>query len=333
MDALKCRAFLATAELGSMSAAAESLGYTQSGITRMIRSLEEELGFPLLIREKNGTALTGNGREMLPAIHDIVRAEERAQQTALEINHITRGVLTIGGYFSISALILPRILSVYRSRYPGIVIRLQEGGNREMAKWLTERSVDICFCARPEKDISCDWIEYFQDELVAWIPKSDPDSALRAFPLKRLEKRPLIQTLPNHDTDLDRLLKKNHLHPDIRFTTRDTYTTYNMVAAGLGISFDQRLNAKRWSGDVVEVPFDPPQYISLGIAVPSLKELSPAARKFIDCLDESPHLRSYADNPEADCPDADCPDAGCPDTDCPDADCPDAGCPDQPSAS
>ena len=43
MDALKCRAFLATAELGSMSAAAESLGYTQSGITRMIRSLEEEL--------------------------------------------------------------------------------------------------------------------------------------------------------------------------------------------------------------------------------------------------------------------------------------------------
>ena len=97
MDALKCRAFLATAELGSMSAAAESLGYTQSGITRMIRSLEEELGFPLLIREKNGTALTGNGREMLPAIHDIVRAEERAQQIALEINHITRGVLTIGG--------------------------------------------------------------------------------------------------------------------------------------------------------------------------------------------------------------------------------------------
>lgn len=286
MDALKCRAFLATAELGSMSAAAESLGYTQSGITRMIRSLEEELGFPLFVREKAGVALTGNGRQMLPAIHDIVRADEKAQQIALEINHITRGVLTIGGYFSISALILPQILSVYRSRYPGIVIRLQEGGNREMAKWLTERSVDVCFCAMPEKDVICDWIEFFQDELVAWIPKSDPDSKLSSFPLKKLEKKPLIQTLPNHDTDLDRLLKVNRFKPDIRFTTRDTYTTYSMVAAGLGISFDQKLNSKRWHGDVAEIPFDPPQYISLGIAVPSMKELSPAALRFIECVEE-----------------------------------------------
>lgn len=285
MDYLKCKAFLATAELGSMSAAAESLGYTQSGITRMIRSLEEELGFPLFIREKNGTMLTGNGKEMLPAIRDIVRAQERAQQTALEINHITRGVLTIGGYFSISSMILPKILSVFRSRYPGIIIRLQEGGNREMARWLNERSVDLCFCAMPEKDVVCEWIEFFRDELVAWVPKSDPDSALKSFPLKMLEKKPMIQTLPNQDTDLDRLLKVNRLKADIRFTTRDTFTTYNMVAAGLGISFDQRLNSRQWSGAVAEIPFDPPQYISLGIAAPSLKELSPAARKFIECIE------------------------------------------------
>ncbi len=286
MDSLKCRAFLAVAELGSMSAAADTLGYTQSGITRMIHSLEEELGFPLFIREKSGVVLTGNGREMLPAVHDIVRADERAQQIALEINHITRGVLTIGGYFSVSALILPQILSVFQSRYPGIVIRLQEGGNREMAKWLNDRSVDICFCAMPGKDVSCDWIDFFQDELVAWVPKSDPDSSLSSFPLKRLEEKPLIQTLPNQDTDLDRLLRENHLNPDVHFTTRDTYTTYNMVAAGLGISFDQKLNSRQWSGDVAEIPFDPPQYISLGIAVPSLKEISPAARKFIECVQE-----------------------------------------------
>ena len=74
MDALKCRAFLATAELGSMSAAAESLGYTQSGITRMIRSLEEELGFPLFVREKAGVALTGNGKEYEENVHEACAA-------------------------------------------------------------------------------------------------------------------------------------------------------------------------------------------------------------------------------------------------------------------
>ncbi|MFQ6976252.1 MAG: LysR family transcriptional regulator [Oscillibacter sp.] len=52
MEAVKCEAFLAAAELGSLTATAELLGYTQSGVTRMIGTLEEELGFPLFLRSK-----------------------------------------------------------------------------------------------------------------------------------------------------------------------------------------------------------------------------------------------------------------------------------------
>lgn len=55
MEAVKCEAFLAAAELGSLTATAELLGYTQSGVTRMIGTLEEELGFPLFLRSKKGT--------------------------------------------------------------------------------------------------------------------------------------------------------------------------------------------------------------------------------------------------------------------------------------
>ena len=54
MEAVKCEAFLAAAELGSLTATAELLGYTQSGVTRMIGTLEEELGFPLFLRSKKG---------------------------------------------------------------------------------------------------------------------------------------------------------------------------------------------------------------------------------------------------------------------------------------
>ena len=58
MEAVKCEAFLAAAELGSLTATAELLGYTQSGVTRMIGTLEEELGFPLFLRSKKGVQLT-----------------------------------------------------------------------------------------------------------------------------------------------------------------------------------------------------------------------------------------------------------------------------------
>ena len=85
----------------------------------------------------------------------------------------------------------------------------------------------------------------------------------------------------------DRLLEQHDLHPQTCFTTRDGFTTYNMVEAGLGVSFNQRLISRKWSGTVAEVPFDPPQFVTLGISVPSLKEASPAAKKFIACAIET----------------------------------------------
>jgi len=287
MDAVKCGALLSAADLGSMTAAAEKLGYTQSGITRMVRSLEEELGFPLLVRGKGGVELTENGKLMLPALREIVRAEENARQLGAEICGVATGVLTIGSYYSVSALVMPAVLSRFEALYPGIRVRIQEGGNREMAEWLGEKAVDCCFGAEPAGDVCCDWIPVFRDELVAWLPKSSPRAAERAFPLRGLEAEPFIQTSPDRDTDQDRLLREYDLHPDIRFTTRDGFSTYNMVASGLGVSFNQKLISRAWSGGVAELPFDPPQYIFLGIAVPSLREASPAAKKFIACVKET----------------------------------------------
>ena len=57
---------------------------------------------------------------------------------------MSKGSLTIGCYYSISALWMPEILTAFRARYPGVTVRMQEGGNLEMARWLNERSVDCC---------------------------------------------------------------------------------------------------------------------------------------------------------------------------------------------
>ena len=63
MDATKCEAILIAAETGSLTAAAERLGYTQSGITRMLGSLENEVGFSLFVRSKGFAA--GCSREVI----------------------------------------------------------------------------------------------------------------------------------------------------------------------------------------------------------------------------------------------------------------------------
>ena len=71
MDSVKCQALLLAIQYGSLTAAGKELGYTQSGMTRMIRSLEKEIGFP---RNKQGVRPSANGQQMVPVFQEVVRA-------------------------------------------------------------------------------------------------------------------------------------------------------------------------------------------------------------------------------------------------------------------
>ena len=71
MDTSRYQAFLSAAETGSIKNAAEELGYTPSGVSQLIKALEEELGFTLLYRSKKGVSLTLEGRRLRPTIREI----------------------------------------------------------------------------------------------------------------------------------------------------------------------------------------------------------------------------------------------------------------------
>lgn len=83
MDSIKCQALLLAIQHGSLTAAGKELGYTQSGITRMIQSLEEEIGFPLLVRNNQGVQPSANGRQMMPVFQEVVRASQKPSTSAL----------------------------------------------------------------------------------------------------------------------------------------------------------------------------------------------------------------------------------------------------------
>ena len=99
MDTEKCRALIAALELGSLTAAAESLGYTPSGISRMMAALEDEMGFPLLIRNRGGVAPTEDCKSMLPLMRDFVYMGRRCVQQAASLRGIKIGKLTIGNTY------------------------------------------------------------------------------------------------------------------------------------------------------------------------------------------------------------------------------------------
>ena len=281
MDTEKCQVLLKIIDSGSFSKAAEQLGYTPSGINRMVKSMEEETGFPLFSRTSQGVTLTSEGQRLLPIFQELTHWQKQLQELCTDIRGLSIGHLTIGTYYSTAACWLPKIIQAFQASWPGIQIDLWEGGNSDLVQRLESHQLDCCFFS--EYHGQGDWIPLQQDELVAWLPKDHPLAKGCSFPLEALNGAPFIQPLPEQNTDLERLLTSHQLTPQIRFTTSDNYTAYSMVAAGLGISLNNALMAQNWTGPVVTLPFDPPQHITLGIALPSLVQASPALKKFIAC--------------------------------------------------
>ena len=156
----------------------------------------------MLIRTQYGVRLTADGKAMLPALHNIVKAQQIAAEQGAAIRGVIQGSLNIGSYYSVSAA------------------------------WLNEGSIDCSLSARPTKGTVYDWIPLARDELFVWLPPTHAAASRSDFPIPELDHAPFIITLPEHDTDIDRFLQNHQIQPDIQFTTADPYTTYCMVEGG-----------------------------------------------------------------------------------------------------
>ena len=96
MEKSKIRIFLYVVDSGSLTKAAAAFGYTTSGISHMMAALEEEVGFPLLVRSKSGVVPTDNASRLIPIMRSQVSWDEQLQQTISEISGMNSGSITGG---------------------------------------------------------------------------------------------------------------------------------------------------------------------------------------------------------------------------------------------
>lgn len=285
MDIEKCRALLCTLETGSLSAASEELGYTPSGISRMMASLEEETGFELLIRSRNGIKPTENCKKLLPIIREMVSLGDRYKQTADEIKGLVSGTVTVGNTYLSYYSWLARLIADFGRNYPNITVRIIEGTSSELITAIEEQRADFCIISHRSGDY--DWIHLKNDEMVAWVPPNHKLAAGKTFPLKAVTKEPFIEIFPGQETDNSLMFASNHIKPNTKYVSLDSAVAYSMVEAGLGISTANAIVSDALNGDVNVLPLDPPQIVDIGVAIPREKNLSPAAKHFVDFAKKS----------------------------------------------
>lgn len=106
--------------LGSFTKAAHALGYTQSSISQMMASLEEELSFKLLIRSRNGITLTQEGQQLYPFLEQVLHSYEAMEEKAREIRGLETGVIRVGTISSITCRWMPPLIKGFKARYPNV---------------------------------------------------------------------------------------------------------------------------------------------------------------------------------------------------------------------
>lgn len=281
MESSRCKAFLTAAETGSFSRAAEILSYTPSGVSQLVKAFENELGFNLLIRSKKGVALTDDGQRILPAVKNFLMQENRIYEIAAEINGLVIGNVNIAAYSSISAHWLAGVIKEFQEDYPNVKIKLLEGVRQEVSGWIEDKSADVAFLSY-KPDMEYDWIPLAEDRMLAILPKNHPLSEAESYPIHNCETEDFIMPSFGHDDDVTELFAYYHLNPQIKFSTLEYTAAMSMIEKGLGMGIMNELITENWECDVVRIPLDPPECITLGIAVPSLDNTSPAVKRFIE---------------------------------------------------
>ena len=126
---IKYRALIQAIELGSITKAAKALGYSQPGVSHIIDSLEEKIGFPLLIKSNNRLQLTNTGKKLFPYFKKIVNAEDDMLSMAKSINGLMEGSIYIGAQNSMLVNLLPKIIAKFSEAYSSIELNIQESSS------------------------------------------------------------------------------------------------------------------------------------------------------------------------------------------------------------
>lgn len=289
MSMNKFKVLLKVVELGSLTKAAEVMGFTQSGVSHMINSLEDEFGFSLLIRNRSGAKLTTNGEEIVKTIREILKWNEHLEQQVASIHGIELGTIHIGTFTSVGVHWLPGIIQDFQRDYPHIEIRLVEGDYREIEDWIAEGKIDCGFLSLPTWDIF-DAIPLHQDPMLVLLPREHPLSSEDSITLAQIENEPFIMPSKGSDYDVNRVLEKARTKPDIKYTLGDDYAIMAMVEKGLGISILPELVLRGQRRNIRLIELKEKSFRSLGIAVSSLREVSPATKRFLNYVKSYPKL-------------------------------------------
>lgn len=282
--------FIAAAELGAFSKAAERLCMTQPAFSQLIRELETAVGVKLFDRTTRRVDLTDAGRLLLAQARRPLDDLQHAYASLLELAGGERGSVTYAVLPSTAFGIGTRAIAQLRARYPAVQVRQIEDQNSLLIDKVLQREVEFGIGMQSGPDPLLQFDFMFVDELVAVMPADHPLAARPVLPWSDLAGHPLI-LLPLFSSSrrmVDANLSLLGCHSEPAFEVVNMATALSMAREGLGLTVQPwvALESLNMSGLVHRSLGEPRPLRRMGILRRRDRPLSAAAEVLVELLFE-----------------------------------------------
>lgn len=274
MTEAQLRAFVAVAECRSFKQAARRLHMSQPGVSRAVRALEIELGDELFVRRRGSAVLTGFGQRAIIRSRAILAQADGMRQERDAAGGLVSGHVRLGSMPSLSATILPGLMSRLRRSHPAVSVTVVDGHDDELVAWVRTGTVDVAVVAGEHHDLECQHL--VTDELLAVVPAAHPLAARAAVRGHDLIDEPFILTRAGCERLVLAALAARGVTPRIDHEVSEASSILAMVGEGLGVSVMPALAATTAPPTVVMRPLRPRAERRLSLAVASRHAPSPA---------------------------------------------------------
>ena len=168
------RIFVAVAERGHMTRAAESLGMTQSAVSAAVRTLETQYGTQLFDRIGRGIELTDIGQRFLPEARAVLNRAATARSSLSDLSETTRGSLSIAASQTIASYWLPRRLTTFHAAYPDVRLDVRIGNTRQVEQAVADGSADVGLVEGRTQHPALSRLHVDDDRLVLVVSSAHP---------------------------------------------------------------------------------------------------------------------------------------------------------------
>lgn len=246
MEMNQLRYAVAVARAGNFTRAAEQCRVSQPSLSQQIQKLEEELGERLFDRMKRQTKLTAYGQSFVRRAVRILEETELALREASDAKSLISGTLTVGVLPTIAPYLLPKTISAFARKYPGMEIVVQEDTTAQLLKYLATYEIDFALASDPIQDSRFEIRELFSEELLLALPPGHRLTRQRTVPAAALDGERLLVMREGHCLG-DQVLgfcEHRDMKPTVSFRSAQLETIQALVAAGLGLSLIPAMAAR-----------------------------------------------------------------------------------------